>query len=99
MPGYYGYDNEDNPHKKSKKESIAVILLDGPDRAPDSDKKDMSPEDYAMSIADDDAKKEMSEMSKMADLPVEKIMEALADFDIPDSMLKNIEMHLRGEGC
>ena len=97
MPGYYGY--EDNPHKKSKKESIAVILLDGPDRGPDSDKKDMSPEDYAMSIADDDAKKEMADMADMADLPVEKIMEALSEFDIPSAMLKNIEMHLRGEGC
>ena len=100
MPNYYG--NDDNPHKKTKKESIAIILLGGPDREPDSEKKDMSPEDYAMSIADDDMKEEMAampEMPEMPDLPVDEIMKALADFDLPDSMLKNIEMHLRGEGC
>ena len=97
MPNYYG--NEDNPHKKTKKESIAIILLDGPDRDPDSENKDMSPEDYAMSIADDDMKEEMASMPEMPDLPVDEIMKALSDFDLPPPMLKNIEMHLRGEGC
>jgi len=102
MPGYYGYD-DDNPHqkKKSKKESIALILLDGPDRDPDSESKNMSPEDYAMSIADKEQVEAMGDMPDMSDmdLPIDEIMKALSDFDIPEPMMKNIEMHLRGEGC
>ena len=102
MPGYYGSDKTNNPHKKSKKESIALILLDGPDRAPDSDNKDMSPEDYAMSIADKEQVEAMAEipgMDDMPDLPVDEIMEALSEFDIPQDLLMNIKMHLKGEGC
>ena len=97
MPHYYN-----NPHKKSKKESIAMILLDAPDRMPGDDKEDMDAEDYAMSMADEDQKKELSDIDKImedSDLPVEKIMSALKPFDIPDDMLGKIEKHLRGEGC
>ena len=97
MPGYYGSDKTNNPHKKSKKESIALILLGGPDRDPDSDNKDMSPEDYAMSIADKEQVEAMAEipgMDDMPDLPVDEIMEALSEFDIPQDLLMNIKMHL-----
>ena len=94
MPNYYR--NDDNPHKKSKKESISIILLGAPDRMKGDDNYDMPPEDYAMSMMDDEQKEEMEEMP---DLPVNEIMAALSDFDIPKELLSNIEMHLKGEGC
>tara|TARA_R100000963_G_C4643845_1_gene107625 strand:+ start:558 stop:842 length:285 start_codon:yes stop_codon:yes gene_type:complete len=94
MPNYYR--NDDNPHKKSKKESISIILLGAPDRENGDDNYDMPPEEYAMSMMDDEQKEEMAEMP---DLPVNEIMAALSDFDIPKELLSNIEMHLKGEGC
>ena len=39
------------------------------------------------------------EMPEMPDLPVKEIMAALSDFDIPEELMSNIEMHLKGEGC
>ena len=99
MPNYYG--NEDNPHKKSKKESISIILLGAPDRMKGDDNYDMNPEDYAMSMMDDKEKHDMDdlEQDEMPDLPVENIMKALEQFDIPADLMSNIKMHLKGEGC
>tara|TARA_R100001594_G_scaffold129584_1_gene168250 strand:+ start:689 stop:988 length:300 start_codon:yes stop_codon:yes gene_type:complete len=99
MPNYYG--NDDNPHKKSKKESISIILLGAPDRMKGDDNYDMPPEEYAMSMMDEEEKQAMDEedMSEMTELPVKEIMAALSDFDIPEELLSNIEMHLKGEGC
>ena len=99
MPNYYG--NDDNPHKKSKKESISIILLGAPDRMKGDDNYDMPPEEYAMSMMDEEEKQAMDEedMSEMPELPVKEIMAALSDFDIPEELLSNIEMHLKGEGC
>ena len=94
MPNYYR--NDDNPHKGSKKESISIILLGAPDRENGDDNYDMPPEEYAMSMMDDEQKEEMAEMP---DLPVNEIMAALSDFDIPKELLSNIEMQLKGEGC
>ena len=94
MPNYYR--NDDNPHKSAKKESISIILLGAPDRMKGDDNYDMPPEEYAMSMMDDEQKEEMEEMP---DLPVNEIMAALSDFDIPKELLSNIEMHLKGEGC
>ena len=99
MPNYYG--NDDNSHKKSKKESISIILLGAPDRMKGDDNYEMPPEDYAMSMMDEDEKHTMDEegAGEMPDLPVKEIMSALAEFDIPEELLSNIKMHLKGEGC
>tara|TARA_R100001163_G_C5066914_1_gene205619 strand:- start:975 stop:1274 length:300 start_codon:yes stop_codon:yes gene_type:complete len=99
MPNYY--ENDDNPHKKSKKESISIILLGAPDRMKGDDNYDMDPEEYAMSMMDDEQKDDMKEEEDhdMPDLPVKEIMSALDGFDIPAELLSNIEMHLKGEGC
>jgi len=93
MPGY-GYDkshnSHDNPHKKSKKESLSIILLDAPDRMKGDENFDMSEEDYAMSMMDDEQKKEM----EMPELPVKEIMEKLGDMDLEDSQMDMIKKHL-----
>ena len=97
MPNYYG---NDNPHKKSKKEQISIILLGAPDRMMGDDNYDMPMEEYAMSMMDEDDKKDMSGvMDEMPELPVEDVMKALNKFDIPDELLNNIKMHLKGERC
>jgi|TARA_R110002020_G_scaffold95554_3_gene229181 hypothetical protein len=98
MPNYY---ESDNPHKKSKKESISIILLGAPDRMKGDDNYDMEPEEYAMSMMDDEQKEDMKEEEAhdMSDLPVKDIMSALDGFDIPSELLSNIEMHLKGKGC
>ncbi len=91
----------DNPHKKSKKESIALILLGAPDRDKDSKEMNMDAEDYAMSVADDDQKQELMDMDMKdsKDLPVDEIMETLEKFDLPPELSDKIEKHLRGEEC
>ena len=96
MKGYdYGnshnsHISHDKPHKKSKKESLSIILLDAPDRSKDDENYGMSEEDYAMSMMDDDQKKDMDSM----DLPVKEIMEKLGDMNLEESQMDMIKKHL-----
>ena len=51
----------DPDNKKTKKDILEDILLDAPDRMPGDKKTAMDAEDYAMSIANDKQKKELSD--------------------------------------
>jgi len=94
MPGYdYGnsHNSHGNPHKKTKKESLSIILLDAPDRMKGDENFDMSEEDYAMSMMDDDQKKDMDSPA----LPVDEIMDKLSDMGLDDDQMSVIAKHLK----
>jgi hypothetical protein len=94
------YGKKNNPHKKSLKETISIVLLGAPDRSKDDDNYDMSSEDYAKSMMDDEQKMDMEEPEEEAtedmpeDLPIADIMMKLSDMDLSDSQMSMIEKHL-----
>jgi len=94
------YGKKNNPHKKSLKETISIVLLGAPDRSKDDDNYDMSSEDYAKSMMDDEQKTDMEEPEEEAtdempeDLPIAEIMSTLGNMDLSDSQMSMIEKHL-----
>jgi len=93
------YGKKNNPHKKSLKETISIVLLGAPDRSKGDDNYDMSSEDYAKSMMDDEQKMDMEEPEEATedmpeDLPIAEIMMKLSDLDLSDSQMSMIEKHL-----
>lgn len=65
---------------KGNKESIAIVLLDAPDRDKDHKMYDASPEDYAKEMMNDSYEKKENDPLK------EKILELLEPISMPDEI-------------
>ena len=76
--------------KGGDKESIAIMLLEAPDRNPDD--MDDSPEDYAMKMAEDQygEKSKDGEMDQLK----ESILQALGPVSMPEEMKMEVCKHI-----